>query len=437
MKKQILLIVTIIYLLNFLGVATEITKKDVLSVQSGNFFLEGKPFAEISFNKFDLIWSIWSSAKQGDVIDAANPIVKKQDEALRELSANGFRTIRVFGMPYRMSDYWTIYSDKERRNSIYYKAIDKSLELCQKHHLKVVFTLGCTAFANDFAKSNKANINDGSEEDLSGFLSNPKSSMRQKLNSYLDETINRYKNNKAIAMWEIANELTNLADLPQKKNGEKQVTMQVISDFYSDVTAKITSIDTLRLVNHGGSHLREHAYGLANGKGWKERDSYSDHLSMYKMVNDDPNNKVIDIHYYAVAEDGYEIRDDAGYPFFLNLKEYKKIADTLGKPLYLGEYAALPKDKTPNKKNDEFWKLHPDYFETFDGDNEAAQKWVQKALDDLVESGISLTHLWCYQSDREMDQKDPQRMDLDLQRTPVLFKMVVVANKKLKAKIIP
>jgi hypothetical protein len=356
MKGQIFLIITFILTLNFLGFANEITIKDVLSVQGGKFYLEGKPFAEISFNKFDLIWSIWSSAKQGDIIDAANPIVKKQDEALSELSENGFRTIRVFGMPYRMSDYWEIYSDKETRNSIYYKAIDKSLELCQKHNLKVVFTLGCTAFANNFAQGNKANINDGPEDDLAEFLSNPKSSMRQKLNSYLDETINRYKNNKAIAMWEIANELTNLADLPQIKKGGKQVTMQAISDFYRNVTAKITSIDTLRLVNHGGSHLREHAYGLANGKGWKERDRYSDHLIMYKMVHDDPNNKVVDIHYYAVAEGGYEIRDDAGTPFLLNLKEYKKIAGTLGKPLYLGEYAALPKDKMPNKKNDEFWK---------------------------------------------------------------------------------
>ncbi|MDR1172444.1 MAG: hypothetical protein LBL24_08335 [Bacteroidales bacterium] len=36
--------------------------------------------------------------------------------------------------------------------------------------------------------------------------------------------------------------------------------------------------------------------------------------------------------------------------------------------------------------------------------------------------------------DREQDQGAPQRMDLDLQRTPVLFQMVVDANLKLKEK---
>jgi hypothetical protein len=33
-----------------------------------------------------------------------------------------------------------------------------------------------------------------------------------------------------------------------------------------------------------------------------------------------------------------------------------------------------------------------------------------------------------------MDQKDPERMDMDMERTPELFQIVVRANKKLQEK---
>ncbi|MBT7298682.1 MAG: hypothetical protein HN849_04180, partial [Victivallales bacterium] len=39
--------------------AMSLTKDDVLSVRDGRFYLEGRPFAEISFNKFDLLWQLY------------------------------------------------------------------------------------------------------------------------------------------------------------------------------------------------------------------------------------------------------------------------------------------------------------------------------------------------------------------------------------------
>ncbi len=39
--------------------AAPLTRDDVLSIKDGRFFLDGKPFAEISFNKFDLLWQLY------------------------------------------------------------------------------------------------------------------------------------------------------------------------------------------------------------------------------------------------------------------------------------------------------------------------------------------------------------------------------------------
>jgi hypothetical protein len=73
----------------------EVTSDDVLSIQNGRFFLDGRPFAEISFNKFDLFWQLYGELAAGRTLDAANPMVQAQDRALRDLHEMGFRTIRI------------------------------------------------------------------------------------------------------------------------------------------------------------------------------------------------------------------------------------------------------------------------------------------------------------------------------------------------------
>ncbi|MDR0700728.1 MAG: Ig-like domain-containing protein [Tannerella sp.] len=413
-----------------------IRQSDVLSVRNGNFYLEGKKIAEISFNKFDLFWKIWDAAYAGEEINDTHPTVVLQEEALAELSQHGFKTIRIFCMPFWFKDFKTVYDDPTKRQNIYYKAMDKTLELCERHHIKAVFCLG----AGDFTLKDWGRREDGTDgmiyhEHMADLVGDPSSEPRIRLMAYLDDVILRYRSSPAIAMWEISNELTLSVDIQPVTlihDGQRMPTMLQLAGFYRDVTAKIKSLDAVRLINNGGSILREYAYGLYRGTGWSKRDTYGQHKEMFGMIYGNTGLDVMDIHYYAIAENGYHILEENGVtPFWLNLNEYKTIADNLGLPIYVGEYAALPK----NKSDTEFWTNYPDYFESFDGDNADAVKWVGKALENAVNSGIPLIHWWCYQSNREQDQGDPQRMDLDLQRTPALFQMVVEANSALKERL--
>ena len=52
-----------------------LTQKDVLSIRDRRFYLESKPFAEISFNKFDLFWQLYDQLTNGKPLTDDNPMV--------------------------------------------------------------------------------------------------------------------------------------------------------------------------------------------------------------------------------------------------------------------------------------------------------------------------------------------------------------------------
>lgn len=393
-------------------------KSDIIQVKDNLLYLDGKPLVEISFNKFDLFWSVFGEAEKKGEISFEDYIVKRQQKALSDLHNAGFRTIRFFGAvhPSSYKKWKNVWIDKNKREDIFYKSMDIVLELCNRYNISTVFSLGVAMF-----------IEDG--ESLLDLVSRSDSKSRIALYSYLDEFIPKYKNNKAIGMWEITNELTLTADLPGKSDSP---TMQQVVRFYSDVINYIRKYDSDRIITKGGSAMREHAYGLNNGRGWTKRDTYDEQFQMFELVHKDSGLDIVDIHYYLEQDPRYRITDNDGKDFILNLIEHKTIADKLNMPMYVGEYGALP--KTKNDKYADFWERNPDWFETFGNDAPQAMQWVKKAADDAVESGIQLIHWWCYQSDRVQDQKDPMRMDLDIERTPKLFNMIVDANKRLKQK---
>jgi len=86
------------------------------------------------------------------------------------------------------------------------------------------------------------------------------------------------------------------------------------------------------------------------------------------------------------------------------------------------------------KSKKKIWSETPDYFESY-ADAAAARPWVEKSLNSVIDAGVQLSYWWCYQSDRAMDQKNPQRFDLTRERNPELLKCFVEANKRLKVRL--
>jgi endo-1,4-beta-mannosidase len=405
-----------------------LTREDVLSIQEGRFFLDGRPFAEISFNKFDLFWQLHSELASGRPLDDANPLVQSQDKALRNLHEMGFRTIRMFALPWGPAGPAS-YADHAKRR-ILYAALDKAVELCEHHDIQIVWSLGAATFTDTKLAPGKGWVY--GEEHERELISNPESRGRNLLYRYLDETVARYKHRRAVLMWEISNEVTLEADIGDRNGvfkGQRMPTLKDVARFFNDVAGRIKEADPLRLVNSGGSHMRTSQWHLYQRQGWK-KDTFDDQSKCFELVYGGSAVDVIDIHFYPNNKPGYVIRGEDGKEMILDNRGYMAFAARLGKPLMIGElglHAAAKTDKT-------VWEETPDYFESYD-DTTAAKPWVEKTLDAVVEAGVPLTYWWCYQSDRPMDQHHRQRFDIDRDRNPELLACFVDANKRLKAKL--
>jgi len=408
------------------SIASRLSAEDVLSLHDGRFFLDGRPFAEISFNKFDLFWQLWSEAEKGLDLDDANPLVEKQAKALKDLKDLGFRTIRIFGLPWGSGRF---FEDPEHRAN-FFRALDKTYDLCDRYGIRVYVCLGCGDFSEISGHDPKP---DPEKEHLRELVADPQSNSRKLLYEYLDAVLARYKDRKTIVMWDISNEMTNSADImPSTRTvkGRRMPTLKELAGFYNDVTAFIKRRDPIRLVTNGGSHLRESAWNLYGGKGWK-KDTVEEHLQAFKLIFGDTAIDVADLHYYALPSDGYVIQDANGASFHLTPKSYMEMGKQIGKPVIFGEYGALPRSDGEEIKKE---ALPPDWFGSY-GEKESAGRWFKKAVDDVVDAGVPITYWWCYQSDREVEQKKVDRFDVSLDRNPELVKIIADGNRALQEKL--
>jgi len=405
-----------------------VAKQDVLSIRDGRFHLDGRPFAEISFNKFDLLWQLYDQLDKGHALTADNPMVKAQDKALRELNELGFRTIRFFALPWGPRGPES-YADPAKRKLLY-EALDKSLDLCDRHDIRVVWSLGAGTFTDTKLIPGKGWVH--GEEHKRELISSPESRGRRLLYRYIDETVARYRKRKAVLMWEISNETTLSADIGDKHRiyrKQRMPTLKDVAAFFDDVAKRIKAADPLRLVNSGGSHMRECQWNLYAGKGWK-KDTFEEQRKCFELLYANCAVDVIDVHSYPNNKPAYEISDGRGGKAWIGPKQWMDIAKRIDKPLMLGEFGALPQSKS--KEN--IWKETPDYFESY-ADAIAARPWVEKTLNTVIDSGVQLSYWWCYQSDRPMDQKNPQRFDLTRERNPELVAIITEANRRLQAKL--
>lgn len=409
--------------------AAQLTRQDVLSIQDGRLFLEGKPFAEISFNKFDLFWRLYDQLAEGKQLSATNPLVQAQDRALRNLHELGFKSVRIFALPWGPAGPDS-YANLEKRKNLY-AALDKTLELCDAHDIRVVWSLSAASFTDTKLDPVKGWVY--GEEQLRELVSDPESRGRKLLYLYIDETVARYRHRKAVMMWEISNEVTLQADIGDANhvfNGERMPSLKDVGRFFDEVARRIKSVDPLRLVNSGGSNMRESQWHLYQGAGWK-RDTFEEQFKCFELLYAPSAVEVIDIHSYPDNQPGYAITGKDGSRMWLDNKGYMTIAKRLGKPLIIGELGLHASARTDKK----IWQETPDYFDSYD-DTKAAKPWVEKTLNDVIEAGVPLTYWWCYQSDGGDDQNNPQRFDIDRDRNPELIACIAEANKRLKAKLV-
>jgi len=359
--------------------------------------------------------------------------VARQDQALRELHEMGFHSIRFFASPWANLGFMPIFDDPVKRASIFYKAMDTALDLCDKNQIKVVYSLGATGFTDTTLVPGKGWVH--GEEQMRDLIANPNTRGRRALYRYIDAVVSHYKNRKTILMWEISNEVTLSADIMPPTNivgGERMPSLANVACFFDDVAKRIKANDPLRLVNSGGSIMRGCQWNQYTKHAWivdtvDEQDKALDLLYGKTAID------IIDIHYYP----GYTgadqmVKDAAGKDVPMNIERYMQEARRLGKPLMIGETGtpAVPRDNDP--KNKKVYAQVPDYFDSYRDPN--ALKYVKSLCDQIVAGGPQLSYWWEYSSDRDVDRKNPI-FDMKKGETDPVLAIIIDANKRLKGKL--
>jgi len=390
-----------------------------LEVRGTRLFLEDKPFAEISFNKFDLFWQLLAAEHERPGF-GPQPAARAE-KALRELHEFGFKTIRVFCATGAMDrDYFDPAAQPR-----FHAAMDRMLDLCDRHELRVVF---CLATTNNLRAPDESSWQ---------AVADPKSCSRVRIETFVDDMVTRYRNRTTVAIWEIANELLLEADIGGRSQlwGEEKVpNLQEVVAYHRAIAERIRRLDRRHPISTGDSyrnnlwHLSEHA------KGRTENPWQTDSLEQLGEAVSRPQRAadVFSIHaYYFGRPHGVHAirRLDGGLEAF-ELVAWTRIAHQLEMPLYVGEYGVLPRSRT--EAHAEQFRNNPEWPVSLTEDPEATERVYREALDRLVGARPNLAHVWAYQSDRDQDRGDEQRADLDLERTPNLVRAVVEANRQLQ-----
>ncbi len=329
-----------------------------LQARGTKLILNGKPFVKVSVNKWDLLMQYLAPFGFTDELDPGSALTAAQ-KSLADLSERGLDVIRINGTP-----YWprwlaeTYYKDPDRYFSLY----DRMLDDCDQHGIRVIVNI--YFFPGTWC--------DLAHESLHDFMTQPDCESRRMLSVYLGELVGRYRDRPTVLFWELPNELNLLADLwfhlpegvlqaleeaaeqrlltpPVVRDERNHYTSDELAAFSRRLAEHIRSIDPNHLIGSGyaaprpsAMHLLRAARSQSAERAWQP-DGEQELAEYLRLTHPDPID-LISIHHYEAGETYLPDRQDGS---MLVLAMFKRLADRIGKPMYVGECGPSPQLVAP------------------------------------------------------------------------------------------
>ena len=393
---------------------------DILRNIGGKLYMNGKPYYEISFNKFDLKWQLCADKFPHNEFRRPDQF-SRGEEALRQLHEAGFRSIRVFDNI--LGGPETLFDPDRRRD--YFEVCDRMFDLCDKYEIQVVscLSLPTDIFCKYLKDESGKYVSDGTN--VMDLICDPGCPARQHMYEYIDAYVGRYKNRRTILMWEIVNEGNLDADIGDQIKRTCYSAAQ-LGNFYADCAARIHAVDPDRLVTGGDGLLRSaqwHLYQsvMAGASVDWNKDTLEDRLNAYWVLHHGVD--AISVHGYAVGyPDDAMCRYDRGDGKYetVTWKLLMEEARRLGKILYNGETGDAGVDTDGS---------------IYRNDNPARAITRDRFLTEIIEAGVQLSHWWAFHSDRE-GFTDDRDWNICPAVEPNSLAVIAAANQRLRARYI-
>jgi endo-1,4-beta-mannosidase len=318
------------------------------------------------------------------------------------------------------------------------------LEVLAKHKIPFIRFSGCGFWPNEWnlyrtnkaeyfrrmdrfvAEAHKCNIGlipslfwyDGCIPDLVGESrnqwGNPQSKTIAFMRQYVSEVVGRYRLERSIWAWELGNEYSLGADLPNaaenrpavhpnlgtaaSRSAEDDLTHEMVVTACAEFAKAVRALDPTRPITTGHSLPRAAAEHLRREKRWTQ-DSPEEFERNILEVTPSPCD-LISVHLYPFDKERFNAKDT---PYAETMRHCMAAARRAGKVLFVGEFGAPDSPK--------------------DGGPEAARKQLMEMIAAFESTGVPLAALWNFdlssqESSLNVTADNPRSWVLDeLQRT--------------------
>jgi hypothetical protein len=329
--------------------------------EGGVVLKDGRPWRGIGINYF--------SAFGRTLDDSADTTYR---EGFEELSRRGIPFIRFMAGPFWPKD-WRLYLDDKEA---YFRLMDGVVKAAEETGLGLIPSLFWWY----------ACVPDVVGEPCNAW-GNPESKTHAFMRQYVKEVVSRYLDSPAIWAWELGNEYSLQADLPnaeqhrpwihpgfgtpESRSKADDLTHDMIVTATREFAKAVRQYDTRRPITTGHSLPRPAAHHLRTEASWAQ-DTPGQFAANLIDATPDPAT-MISAHVYPIDTKRFD-REDVKYAETLRL--CMDAARNAGKALFVGEFGA------------------PDAEE--DGGREKARAECLAQIQAIVDTGVPMAALWNY-----------------------------------------
>ena len=330
--------------------------------EKGVVLRDGKPYRAVGINYFSAFSR--TLAKADDT---------SYETGLDELARRGIPFIRFMACPFWPKEYELYRNDPDA----YFRLMDAFVKAAEQRKIGLIPSL----FWYNSA------VPDIVGEPRSAW-GDPNSKTIAYLRKYVSEVVGRYRGSPAIWAWELGNEYSLAADLPNaaqhrppvvphlgtltERSAADDLTHDMIATACREFGNAVRQMDKVHPVTTGHSLPRTAAEHQRRELSWKQ-DTPEELVQNLMDVTPDPIN-LISVHVYPFGEEKRFNQEETGY--LEVLQQCMKASAQSGKGLFVGEFGAADDEKS--------------------GGPETARVEFGKLLAAIEEAGVPLSALWVF-----------------------------------------